>query len=506
MSWSSEDGQPEFAEGASEPRRSLRPARSEAEPPSTRFDGEDFLFHLYRGSELLQDNCVGEAKEELERALRMQPRDTEGQGLLGVVYFRLGLYPRAIEIYRDIIRQCPDEVTPKLNLALCYLKTGQPADARDLLEQVLERVPEHPRAWGYLGLSLERLNEYEKAQLAFERAGQPQLARRMQSHLDELSGAPSEPSPSREELRRAAADAVEELDAGGDDGPFERAIPDAGAAVLRSGRWRAHEPGQESLPPLSRPSLLGRLGPAVPLVVDPIETPLATAPPPQSLSLALASDPLSIEALVNARMIPSSRPGAPGRRAERTALGLVLIEVRQSLAVRGDRVRALSPGGENFKPSPLKRRARGREIDEAFGGAGASFTLLEGSGLLVLEPSPEFELVLIELSGEFVYLREARVIGFDATIRHENGRLPAADPGPVPMVQLAGEGVVVFEVRKRLGALTVRAERPLTVRAGSVLGWTGRLLGQAVAKEHSPFLGSGFVLFSGDGAVLVDDP
>src|SRR5690606_12265046 len=70
------------------PRDSVRPGEPEAAtPPSSRFDNEEFLFHLYRGSELLQDNCVGEAKEELERALSLQPRDAEGQALLGVVYF-----------------------------------------------------------------------------------------------------------------------------------------------------------------------------------------------------------------------------------------------------------------------------------------------------------------------------------------------------------------------------------------------------------------------------------
>jgi hypothetical protein len=71
-----------------------RSSDSEAPPSAGSFDGEDFLYHLYRGSELLQDNCVPQAKEELERALKLQPQDTEGQGLLGVVYFRLGLYLR----------------------------------------------------------------------------------------------------------------------------------------------------------------------------------------------------------------------------------------------------------------------------------------------------------------------------------------------------------------------------------------------------------------------------
>src|SRR5690606_18211003 len=98
--------------------------------PESASSGEDFLFHLYRGSELLQDNCIGEAKEELERALAMQPQDVEGQGLLGIVYFRLGLYPRAIKIYEEIVSACPTELTPRVNLALCYIKTGQLARAR----------------------------------------------------------------------------------------------------------------------------------------------------------------------------------------------------------------------------------------------------------------------------------------------------------------------------------------------------------------------------------------
>src|SRR5262245_45662484 len=100
-------------------------------PSSGTFAAEDFLFHLYRGSELLQENRVREAKEELERALSFQPRDVESQGLLGVTYFRLGMYPRAITIYEEIVRARPDDATPRLNLGLCYLKTVQCLLARE---------------------------------------------------------------------------------------------------------------------------------------------------------------------------------------------------------------------------------------------------------------------------------------------------------------------------------------------------------------------------------------
>src|SRR5262249_30704199 len=61
-----------------------REPRPSLQPDSTRdVAQEDFLFHLYRGSELLQENRVLEAKEELEFALTMQPLDPKGQDLLG---------------------------------------------------------------------------------------------------------------------------------------------------------------------------------------------------------------------------------------------------------------------------------------------------------------------------------------------------------------------------------------------------------------------------------------
>src|SRR4051812_874233 len=143
--------------------------------------GEEFLYHLYRGSELLKDDQFYEAKSELERALAFQPRDIEGQSLLGVVYFRLGHYPRAIQIYEELIRVRPTEVAPRINLALCYLKTGQLAGARALLDELVQHRPDHVRAWGYLGLVYQRLGDFEKASVAFDRAGRPQLAARLRA-------------------------------------------------------------------------------------------------------------------------------------------------------------------------------------------------------------------------------------------------------------------------------------------------------------------------------------
>src|SRR5215469_16456445 len=148
------------------------PPEAESARDSTQ---EDFLFHLYRGSEFLQENRVLEAKEELEYALTMQPSDPKGQDLLAAVYFRLGLYPRAIQIHEALATQFPRDVSVKINLALGYLKTGQPELARSVLQEAVGLNPEHKRAWGYLGLALQKLGDVEQAQSAFQRGGHPMM-------------------------------------------------------------------------------------------------------------------------------------------------------------------------------------------------------------------------------------------------------------------------------------------------------------------------------------------
>lgn len=217
----------------------------DSDKPADSASNEDFLFHLYRGSELLQDNRVHEAKEELERALHLQPRDSKGQDLLAVVYFRLGLYPRAIQIYEQLRKTNTTDTSLLLNLSLCYLKTGQPALARRDLEHLLTLNSNHSRAWGYLGLACERLGDLMQAEHAFREGGHAQMAKRIAARR-EVGGVfepvAEESQPSRE-VREVAGTAYQELDAG--ELSFELAAPTSeqhvGEAASQS--WRPHEIG-----------------------------------------------------------------------------------------------------------------------------------------------------------------------------------------------------------------------------------------------------------------------
>jgi hypothetical protein len=475
-------------------------------PPSSNFDGEDFLYHLYRGSELLQDNCVPQAKEELERALKLQPADTEGQGLLGVVYFRLGLYPRAIGIYEEIIKSCPHEVSPRVNLGLCYLKTGQMHLARDVLEEVIQRVPDHVRAWGYLGLTFERLGELAKAEQAFEKAQQPNLARRMQRLLAEQAQPEPELEDSeRVEVRLAAADAVQELD--GREGGFSRAPGEGLADPSRSGRWRAVELGDASVPPLPKqrrsPSLVGRLGPAVPAISDPSELLRGDSVPPGVLRAPPS---------MRAPLATSGSLALEGGLAFPEPPAKVLIHggrigtcvTAEGFAARSDVLSSLLGAVKPLSPVALMRRMRGRETTEPFGAGSSVWHAYEGAARAVIIAGRDRILWALELADEFVYVREGSLLAFESTVRYENGRLAAGGREPVAMVQLSGSGFAVLETHGAVSALAVGQDSQAIVRVDDVIGWTGRLLGQAVSTDASPGRLPGAVAFTGEGALLLD--
>jgi len=150
---------------------------------------DEFIYHLYRGSELLLQDRVVEAKGELERALSMQPQDAKGQDLLAGVYFRLGVYPRAIEIWRRLVDAYPRDATLRVNLSLALLKTGQPQQALDHLHSALQMSPDHDRAWGYLGVVHWRMGQLAEAREAFLRGGQAAMARRMEDIIASTTGA-----------------------------------------------------------------------------------------------------------------------------------------------------------------------------------------------------------------------------------------------------------------------------------------------------------------------------
>jgi hypothetical protein len=372
---------------------------------------------------------------------------------------------------------------------------------------VIQRVPDHLRAWGYLGLTFERLGELAKAEAAFEKAGQPHLARRMQRLLAEQSAVSQEPAdPERVEIRLAAADAVQELD--GREGGFSRVDPETDDGdPSRAGRWRAVEPGDASVPPLPKqrrvPSLVGRLGPAGPVISDASELQRDSVPPP-----GLRSPPPSMRAPMATTGSLALEGGLPFPEPPAKVLihgsRIGSCITAEGFAARSDVLSSISYGVQAPKPAPLMRRLRGRETSEPFGAGSSLWHAYEGAAKAIIIAGRDRTLWALELADEYVYVREASLLAFESSVRYENGRLAAGGREPVAMVQLSGKGFAVLETHGPVSALSVGSDSQVIVRVDDVIGWTGRLLGQALDSQASPGRLPGAVSFSGEGALLLD--
>lgn len=486
-----------------------------APPSSHEVAGEDFLFHLYRGSELLQDNRVHDAKAELEQALRFQPSDPKGQDLLGIVYFRLGLYPRAIAIYEKLVQSHPEAIEPRVNLALSYIKTGQAAAARFELERVVEQNPGHSRAWGYLGLAFQRLGDFERASHAFAAGGHDVMARRLAemattaapavtaSLAPEAAGPRMSrpPAPMIQEAQRASAEIVGPSDA--DLAPVPPSLP---RPSQEQAGWTALDPE------------VATAGPSPPPADEtPPAPPAAPVPPPARLPSGTLVPPRPLETHVPPSVpLPRGTPPVPVQDALREALmvypralpislhpsGVVLVQAANGFAARLDAVRSMSlatPAGD-----ALRRRVRGRITDEPLGGPASPVLDIPGRSELVIAPAAQRKLHLLALGEEPLYLREDALAGFEPSITYENGRLPAGDGDALAMVQLRGPGAVVASLPDVIHGVEVIDGRTVTVPAALVVAWSGRLLPRALLASEAPGGARGLAAFTGEGMVLLD--
>jgi len=440
---------------------------------------EEFLFHLHRGSELLIGGDDVGAKEELERALSMQPLDPQSEDLLGVVYFRLGLYERAMAIYEKLTQEHKDAPTLHVNLALVYLKTGQVQRARASLERAIDLSPGHVRAHAYLGLVLSRLGQFDLARDSFERGGHPAMARRMDRLARQAAGGVrldpdqvARDEARRRDLRRLAESAFQELDAVENPFRIELGVPRPSAP----GDWQ--RVGPDSAAPTPRSEVPGPAAPRAEAADEP--------PPPPALAEGLQAAALTF---------PESSPFA--------------VDVDGSLRVRVGgavlcRLHGLRVMVGELTTEPLTRRTRGRPVEGNLGPVHAPLHRVSGEGGMVLGPDPAaggevFEPFRIE--DEPVYLREELLVAIDGNVSWENGRLPAGERS-VPLVNLRGRGAFVLAPRSAWRAVPVGRGKTALVSIDALLGWCGRLLpgGPAGGEGGLP---EGLVRFQGEGMLLV---
>lgn len=423
----------------------MDPQPSHDSIPSVASGPDDFLFHLYRGSEMLLNDRVVEAKGELEKALGLQPQDSKSQDLLAGVYFRLGLYPRAIEIWQQLVRIYPRDPTLRVNLSLALFKTGQAEDALQHVHEALRIQPDHSKAWGYMGLIHWRRGQLEEARGAFLRGGQAAMARRMEEELEQASGRGT--GETRAALPRPEDEA--ELVGNLRGAPV---VPEDLDAIAEKRRANA-----------ARSSAPDRLDESV-------------APPPLT--------PPSLDTIVRrwTATFPTDNGIALGAQGE------LLLHAEQTLFVRELGLTAVRGA---LTSELVARRVQGAAVEEPLGGD-RPIRRWRGPVSAVAHPAEGERFVVLQLSAERLFVREALLVAFEETLTFESAVLPLGAASGA-FTQLGGMGRVALLLGAQPTGVAVQDD-VVRLAPQRLVGWTGRLFPSAEGER---------LVFRGEGVVLV---
>jgi len=126
------------------------------------------------------------AIKDLKFILRQEPKHANAQFELGFAYQQEKQFELAVTTYREALTNNPDDSTIYYNLAQCYARMGQKGQAKAAYQKAkqlqelqqelsetqayLEKHPNEPKGYLYLGDLYVRYNKTELAQKSYEKA------------------------------------------------------------------------------------------------------------------------------------------------------------------------------------------------------------------------------------------------------------------------------------------------------------------------------------------------
>jgi tetratricopeptide (TPR) repeat protein len=510
---------------------------------------DEFLRHLYRGGELLSSGQVEEARAPLERAYELHPKNPKAQNLLGLAYFKLGVFDKAAEIYEILVRDNPVDPTLRVNLGLVYLKQNALNRATREFETAVDLSPDHKKAQNYLGLAYAQTGEYNRAKDCFVAAGSLSMVEKMERALRDSQPDRVEAAP----LGEGAQDGVGPIPPATpiDDLEPQGAEPFVQRPAAEEGRPGAAQPSGDPAPAAAEQVEVAPLAPAVeeaqggaPEVPGAAEASLEAPPAPAQAAAAEANDDENNEenpwgqpaasGSAEVAEAPLEEAQAPSGDAEmRSSPAFVapsLVELTRALAiapaeaeepfeatseivvvrVRGEvlmRLEGLMAAAGGLSYVPEMKRFRGRATDKAFGDGERRMVRASGRGTLVLA-ARERVFVPVELGEESAYFREDAVFAFEESIVFENGRVPSKIAPDLHLVHLRGRGRVLLCSSGPMHATAVISGAPVAIPMAVLLGWHGPLTPRIVGlpEEREGATPVPAVELSGDGYALLGLP
>lgn len=481
---------------------------------------EEFLKQLYQGGELLAQGRVPEARQLLERAHQLQPRNEKGRNLLGLAYFKLGLFDRAAEIYEALVRDNPVDATLRVNLGLVYLKTNALQRAMREFEAATDLQPDHQKAHNYLGLALAQAGEYGRAREHFVKAGSEVMAEKMAKAIaGEKFPRPSRSVPVLPRAQTPAPRPVAPVEgqwgtqfgldetppkpAQAEDSEDLRFAEDEGPGALSEGSADAAG-AREAAPADDTRAESDAAFAETSQAVTPSE------PLPQSLDEAVPELPSRVafrpgaDVPMLAELVPAlALAGASQDQPFRVGNGSFSARVEGELLTRLEGLVAYS-GRIHFHPEV--KRHRGRPTEEPFGEGPGRFVRASGQGVLFLEPPAPRSFLAVDLGDVGAYVREECLFAFEEAVAFENGKVPSEIAPDLSLVHLRGQGRVVLSLSGTLRSVFVAEQTPVTVPLSHLVGWQGKVTPRVVplpGEEASPRVA---VELSGEGFALIALP
>jgi uncharacterized protein (AIM24 family) len=416
---------------------------------------EEFLQQLYRGGELLSQGKLPEARQLLERAHQQHPHHEKARNLLGLAYFKLGLFDRAAELYESLVRDNPGDATLRVNLGLVYLKTNALQRAMREFESATDLQPDHKKAHNYLALALAQAGEYGRAREHFLQAGNDAMVEKMARAIagDRFArSVRSAPAPAAAARPAPVEGSPENTQAETSEVPAQSL---EGATPELPSRDMAYRPGAE-----------------VPVLADLLP------------AVALA--------------------GASQDTPFRVGNGGFSALVQGELLTRLEGLVAFS-GQLQFQPEV--RRFRGLASEQPFGEGARRLVRASGQGVLFIESAEARSFLAVELGEEGAYFREECLFAFEESLSFENGKVPSELGTELDLVNLNGQGRVLLGLTGRLRSVAIAEESPVTVPLSHLVGWQGKVtplvvpLGEAGSEPASVA-----VQLSGEGFALIALP
>jgi hypothetical protein len=129
---------------------------------------------------------------------------------LGDLYFQRGKLAEAEKCYRAALERDPKDIDARAHLGQCLLRLKRPAEARPLLEGVMNEKADHDYGYTMMALAetLTALGETDNALLYWQHITQNHSYPRAKVQLAELYAAKNQPDLARAELKDVLSDDV----------------------------------------------------------------------------------------------------------------------------------------------------------------------------------------------------------------------------------------------------------------------------------------------------------